>query len=55
MRIVAVHDIVSPIRSSIANAYIDFSQMTASVEAETTGESSRCQAESGPEHATARS
>jgi L-alanine-DL-glutamate epimerase-like enolase superfamily enzyme len=31
MRIVAIRDIVSPIRSSIANAYIDFSQMTASV------------------------
>ena len=31
MRIVAVRDIVSPIRSNIANAYIDFSQMTASV------------------------
>jgi D(-)-tartrate dehydratase len=31
MRIVAIHDIVSPIRSNIANAYIDFSQMTASV------------------------
>ena len=31
MRIVAIHDIVSPIRSDIANAYIDFSQMTASV------------------------
>ena len=31
MRIVAVRDIVSPIRSNIANAFIDFSQMTASV------------------------
>ena len=31
MRIVAIRDIVSPIRSNIANAYIDFSQMTASV------------------------
>src|SRR5258707_1129329 len=31
MRIVAIRDIVSPIRSKIANAYIDFSQMTASV------------------------
>jgi len=31
MRIVAVRDIVAPIRSQIANAYIDFSQMTASV------------------------
>src|SRR5690242_21924128 len=31
MRIVAICDIVSPIRSNIANAYIDFSQMTASV------------------------
>src|SRR5476649_192380 len=31
MRIAAVHDIVSPIRSKIANAYIDFSQMTASI------------------------
>src|SRR5258708_20107984 len=31
MRIVDIRDIVSPIRSNIANAYIDFSQMTASV------------------------
>ncbi|HEX2889535.1 mandelate racemase/muconate lactonizing enzyme family protein [Vineibacter terrae] len=31
MRIVAIRDIVAPIRSQIANAYIDFSQMTASV------------------------
>src|SRR5215510_10691390 len=31
MRIVDVRDIVAPIRSNIANAYIDFSQMTASV------------------------
>ncbi|MBM3643202.1 MAG: mandelate racemase [Alphaproteobacteria bacterium] len=31
MRIVAIHEIVAPIRSAIANAYIDFSQMTASV------------------------
>ena len=31
MRITAIRDIVSPIRSNIANAYIDFSQMTASV------------------------
>ena len=31
MRIAAIRDIVSPIRSNIANAYIDFSQMTASV------------------------
>ena len=31
MRIVAVHDIVAPISSAIANAYIDFSTMTASV------------------------
>ena len=31
MRIVEIRDIVSPIRSNIANAYIDFSQMTASV------------------------
>jgi D(-)-tartrate dehydratase len=31
MRIVAIHDAVVPIASSIANAYIDFSQMTASV------------------------
>ena len=31
MRIVAIRDIVSPIRSKIANAFIDFSQMTASV------------------------
>src|SRR6185312_2054815 len=31
MRITAIHDIVVPISSAIANAYIDFSQMTASV------------------------
>jgi len=31
MRIVAVKDIVAPISSAIANAYIDFSAMTASV------------------------
>jgi L-alanine-DL-glutamate epimerase-like enolase superfamily enzyme len=31
MRIVAIRDIIAPIRSQIANAYIDFSQMTASV------------------------
>ena len=31
MRILAIRDIVAPIRSQIANAYIDFSQMTASV------------------------
>src|SRR5471032_1193246 len=31
MRIVAIRDIVSPIKSNVANAYIDFSQMTASV------------------------
>jgi L-alanine-DL-glutamate epimerase-like enolase superfamily enzyme len=31
MRIVAVRDIVAPIKSNIANAYIDFSTMTASV------------------------
>ena len=31
MRITAIHDTIAPIRSSIANAYIDFSQMTASV------------------------
>ena len=31
MRIVAVRDIVAPIKSDIANAYIDFSAMTASV------------------------
>ena len=31
MRIVAVRDVVVPIRSEIRNAYIDFSQMTASV------------------------
>ncbi len=31
MRIVAIRDTVAPIRSQIANAYIDFSQMTASV------------------------
>lgn len=31
MRILAIHDIVAPIRSDIANAYIDFSAMTASV------------------------
>ena len=31
MRITAIHDIVAPIKSNIANAYIDFSAMTASV------------------------
>ena len=31
MRITAIHDIVAPISSQIANAYIDFSRMTASV------------------------
>src|ERR1043166_8408833 len=31
MRIAKIHDIVAPISSQIANAYIDFSQMTASV------------------------
>jgi hypothetical protein len=31
MRIIAARDIVAPIRSQIANAYIDFSAMTASV------------------------
>jgi D(-)-tartrate dehydratase len=31
MKIVAVRDIVAPIKSNIANAYIDFSTMTASV------------------------
>ncbi|MBV9825390.1 MAG: mandelate racemase/muconate lactonizing enzyme family protein [Alphaproteobacteria bacterium] len=31
MRITAIHDIVAPISSAIANAYIDFSKMTASV------------------------
>ena len=31
MKIVAVRDAVVPIRSEIRNAYIDFSQMTASV------------------------
>ena len=31
MRILAIRDIVAPIRSQIANAYIDFSAMTASV------------------------
>ena len=31
MRITAIHDIVVPIASSIRNAYIDFSAMTASV------------------------
>src|SRR5918998_6461002 len=31
MRITAIHDIVAPIKSDIANAYIDFSTMTASV------------------------
>lgn len=31
MRITAIHDIVAPINSAIANAYIDFSKMTASV------------------------
>src|SRR4051812_1320465 len=31
MRIIAIRDIVAPIKSDIANAYIDFSAMTASV------------------------
>src|SRR5258708_17806527 len=31
MKILAIHDIVVPIASKIRNAYIDFSQMTASV------------------------
>src|SRR5260370_11381135 len=31
MKITAIHDIVVPIASAISNAYIDFSQMTASV------------------------
>src|SRR5437868_12240234 len=31
MRITAIRDIVAPINSEIANAYIDFSRMTASV------------------------
>src|SRR3954452_8493239 len=31
MRIIAIRDIVAPIKSDIANAYIDFSTMTASV------------------------
>src|SRR3954467_155042 len=31
MRITAIRDVVAPIKSDIANAYIDFSQMTASV------------------------
>ena len=31
MRITAIRDIVAPISSEIANAYIDFSRMTASV------------------------
>jgi len=31
MRITVIHDIVAPISSAIANAYIDFSRMTASV------------------------
>ncbi|HEV2301256.1 MAG TPA: mandelate racemase/muconate lactonizing enzyme family protein [Stellaceae bacterium] len=31
MRITAIHDVVAPINSAIANAYIDFSAMTASV------------------------
>ncbi len=31
MRITAIRDIVAPISSQIANAYIDFSRMTASV------------------------
>src|SRR5260221_904319 len=31
MKIIAIHDIVVPIAGAIANAYIDFSQMTASV------------------------
>ncbi|HKH97400.1 MAG TPA: mandelate racemase, partial [Beijerinckiaceae bacterium] len=30
MKIVAIRDIVAPIKSNIANAYIDFSTMTAS-------------------------
>src|SRR5260370_35887351 len=31
MKILAIHDIIVPIASAIRNAYIDFSQMTASV------------------------
>jgi D(-)-tartrate dehydratase len=31
MRITAIRDVVAPIKSAIRNAYIDFSQMTASV------------------------
>src|SRR5258708_33311435 len=31
MKILAVHDVVVPIGSSLRNAYIDFSQMTVSV------------------------
>jgi D(-)-tartrate dehydratase len=31
MRIVAIRDVIAPIKSAIANAYIDFSAMTASV------------------------
>ena len=37
MRITAIRDIVAPISSAIANAYIDFSKMTASVVAIHTG------------------
>ena len=44
MRITAIHDIVVPIRSAIANAYIDFSQMTASVVAIVTDVGARRQA-----------
>jgi len=31
MRITAIRDVVAPIKSAIRNAYIDYSQMTASV------------------------
>ena len=31
MRITAIHDLAVPIRSEIRNAFIDFSQMTASI------------------------
>ncbi len=44
MRITAIHDIVVPISSNIANAYIDFSTMTASVVAIVTDVVTRRQA-----------
>ena len=55
MRIVAIHDIVSPIRSNIANAYIDFSQMTASVVAVVPDVNRICIGESGDAGALAMS